>query len=277
MAGTNTLQFVVEDGGPEASSSAAGVDWAAKIKSHPCVPWLSNGKVIPEGKKAQTYSWGTLTFSSPGIEELAHGTITCKKSDAGDVWNEGGNGHDDTVLFDLYECQAPECPDVSVTSSDLPWYSELVENAAGVVKDKSTGVHLTFKCGERELEYEGEVAPKVVNSSKGKATYEEFSEGSSKMEGSKEEGKLQITGKDYQAGFEEGDEVITTGKTKSTKEEPPVEEPAKKTNVLALGDSISFGYTQEKFNLRYPTDEPSRIRKRVRQLLRQRSREQEGR
>ncbi len=257
LAGTNTIQFVVEDGGPAESSSAAGVDWAATIKSHSCVPWLSNGKVIPEGQKAQTYSWGTLTFSSPGIEELVHGTITCKKSDAGDVWNEGGNGHDDTVLFDLYECHAPECPGVSVTSSDLPWYSELVENAAGVVKDKSTGVHLTFKCGERELEYEGEVAPKVVNASKGKATYEEFGEGSSKMEGSKEAGKLQITGKDYQAGFEEGDEVITTGKTKSTKEEPPVEEPAKKTNVLALGDSISFGYTQEKFNLRYPTDEPS--------------------
>lgn len=261
LTGTNTLQFVVEDGGPEESTSAAGVDWAARIKSHPCIPWLSNGKAIPEHQKAQTYSWGTLTFSSPGIEELVHGTITCKKSDAGDVWNEGGNGHDDTVLFDLYECSAPECKDVSVTSSDLPWYSELVQGAAGVVKDKSTGVHLTFRCGERELEYEGEVAPKVVNASKGKATYEEFGEGSSKMEGSKEAGKeagkLQISGNDYQAGFEEGDEVITTGKTKSTKEEPPVEEPTKKTNILALGDSISFGYTEEKFNLRYPTDEPS--------------------
>ena len=71
LAGVNTLQFVVQDGGPEESSSAAGLEFAAKIKSHPCVPWLSNGKPLPEGKKAQTYSWGTLTFSSAGVEEVS--------------------------------------------------------------------------------------------------------------------------------------------------------------------------------------------------------------
>ncbi len=256
--GSNTLQFLVEDGGPVSSSTATGLEFIATVTSKSCVgaPWYSNGKILPEGQNAQTYSWGKVTFSSPAIEELVHGSVSCKKSDAGNVWNEGGNGFDNTVLFELYECEAPACPGVSVTSSGLPWPSENYVEPGGVVRDRTKGIGLTIKCGERELHFGGELTPKVVNGTKTKASYEEFGTGSGTLEG-KESGVVQVTGYDNMAGFEQGDELITT-KGGKVKKEPPVEEPKEttKTNYLALGDSVSFGYTEEKFNEYHPYDEP---------------------
>ena len=144
-----------------------------------------------------------------------------------------------------------------MTASGLPWSSEL-KQGAGLIRDKTQGIHLTIKCGEEELQYEGELSPKVVNGAKGKATYEEFGEGTGELTGAKEAGNLQIAGKDYMAGFEEGDEVITTGKTKPEKgkEENRTKKLINKT-IHGLGDSISFGLTEGKNKSGYPTDEPS--------------------
>jgi lysophospholipase L1-like esterase len=42
-----------------------------------------------------------------------------------------------------------------------------------------------------------------------------------------------------------------------TAEVEPAAAPATVTNYLALGDSITFGYTEEKFNINYPNESPS--------------------
>ncbi len=42
-----------------------------------------------------------------------------------------------------------------------------------------------------------------------------------------------------------------------TAEVEPAATPATTTNYLALGDSITFGYTEEKFNINYPNESPS--------------------
>ena len=39
-----------------------------------------------------------------------------------------------------------------------------------------------------------------------------------------------------------------------TAEVEPAATPATTTNYLALGDSITFGYTEEKFNINYPNE-----------------------
>ena len=43
----------------------------------------------------------------------------------------------------------------------------------------------------------------------------------------------------------------------ATAEVEPAATPATVTNYLALGDSITFGYTEEKFNINYPNESPS--------------------
>jgi lysophospholipase L1-like esterase len=45
--------------------------------------------------------------------------------------------------------------------------------------------------------------------------------------------------------------------TAATAEVEPAATPATVTNYLALGDSITFGYTEEKFNINYPNESPS--------------------
>jgi hypothetical protein len=176
--------------------------------------WFSNGEPLPAGTKAQTISWGTLTFSPS-----SGGAVTCKKSDAGNVWNEGGVAKDETVLFDLYECRAePECPaGVQVTASGLPWHSEL-ERVEGVIRDKTTGISLTIRCGESAFTFTGQLTPKFTNMpGTAHPTFDEFGEGSGELEletpGTKEVTTLKVTGDDKMLGFEEGDEVITAEET----------------------------------------------------------------
>lgn len=143
-------------------------------------------------------------------------SVTCKKSDAGNVWNpEIGPGLDETVLFDLYEChgEAENCAKVEVTATGLPWPSELVEEAGGVIRDKTTGINLTIVCEGQAEHYTGELSPKVVNGTKKTPSFEEFGPGAGALRG--ESGELTVSGKDYMAGFESL-ELITA---KSIKEE----------------------------------------------------------
>lgn len=182
VSGKNVLQFIVLNN----PGDWTALDFSAAVTAPACASpahWYSDGKRIPAGTTEQTYSWGKLTFST-GVGAVA----TCKKSDAGNVWNpEAGTGLDDTVLFDLYECQGEKvegeevCPDAEVTASGLPWQSEL-EEVDGVIRDRTTGMTLTIDCEEEELgTFTGELAPKVINGSATKASFEEFEAASGEL------------------------------------------------------------------------------------------------
>ncbi len=209
LVGSNTLQFIVYD----TSQPYAGLDFAANTKYGPCSSTKWGPKVGTE--KEQTVSSGKLTFNT------AVGPVTCKKSDAGNIWNPTeGNGLDETVLFDLYECSAGECPKgVTVTASGLPWPSELTEEG-GVVRDNSSGVTLTINCEGRIFTYSGEVKPKFVNATKKAWGYDEFDSGSGSLESKEGVAPLTISGKDSMAGFLNFEPITTTTtKTKPSKQE----------------------------------------------------------
>ncbi len=226
--GNNTLQFVVLDTSPPYT----GMDFKATVKHSPCVipRWGPN----IGSKKVQTISWGKVTFNSPA------GPVTCKKSDAGNIWNPegGGAGLDETVLFNLYECQAGECPKgVTVSASGLPWPSELEEAPAGsgVIRDKTTGMSLAIECESRATwHYTGELAPKVVNGTKTKPTFEEFDEGSGALESPEGLAPLKVTGTDKMAGFEALE--LFTAKTERVEETK--EEKAKNKKIIAEEKAI---------------------------------------
>ncbi len=203
VAGTNILQFIVYDTSPP----YAGLDFAANTKYGPCTSTKWGPNVGTE--KEQTVSSGKITFNS------AVGPVTCKKSDAGNIWNPTeGNGLDETVLFDLYECSAGECPNgVTVTASGLPWPSELAEEG-GVIRDKSSGVSFTINCEGRIFNYSGEIKPKFVNATKKAWGYDEFDSGSGSLESKEGVAPLTISGKDSMAGFLNF-EAITAATTKT--------------------------------------------------------------
>lgn len=156
-------------------------------------------------------------------------TLTCKKSDAGNIWNENGQGFDETVLFDLYECSSETCPQPVVTASGLPWPSTLEESplGSGVIRDRTRGIRLTIECGGGKEggafgeTFTGEVSPRWRNgSTKTGSSYDEFDEGAGALTGEPGQ-ELRITGNDYTAGFEKA-ELITAAtvfskeKTKKT-------------------------------------------------------------
>ena len=155
--------------------------------------------------------------------------LTCKKSDAGNIFNEKGQGLDETVLFDLYECSSETCPDPVVTASNLPWPSTLEELpvGSGIIRDRTRGMQLRIECAEGKEEgafsetFTGEPAPRWHNgSAKTGPSYDEFGEGSGALTGEPGQ-ELKISGNDYTAGFEKG-ELITASTvfSKGTKKTP---------------------------------------------------------
>lgn len=197
-----------------------------------------SGELQQEGEPVTSPVIGTDALTGPAGEEDITATssepphwlgsggteaqgVTCKKSDAGNVWNpEGGDaGLDETVLFDLYECRSAQCPKgVSVTASGMPWPSELEEAPAGsnVIRDRTTGITVTINCEGRESVFTGEWTPRFRNGTAAKPSFEEFGEGSGELVSASNEGpSLKITGYDKMVGFEEGDEVITAKATKT--------------------------------------------------------------
>src|SRR4029077_6818135 len=209
----------------------------------------------------QTISWGKLFFSAPNI-----GTVTCKKSDAGNVWNpaNGRPGLDETVLFDLYECSSSTCRTPVVTASGLPWQTALEESplGSGVIRDRTKGMIVTIECagieeGKEGKEGEpivetlvGETTPRYRNSSKAGPSYEEFDAGAGALHG--EGGALKITGNDYTAGFDKSEPITESTAATST---GPVE--GGKEFVLSLGDAASFGYSEKLYNELEKSGEPA--------------------
>jgi hypothetical protein len=175
--------------------------------------WYSNGTRIPfrNTPKAQVITWGTLTLANATL-----GTITCKVSDAGNIWNPAGegNGLDEIVLFQNYECSvvpSTACEaGLAVTASGLPWATELFVDAKGVIRDRVKGVKVTVTCTKPvvSLLFEGELTPKWVNgTSAAKPSFIEFDAESGHLtNGTVGEGK--VGGKDKVLGFEE-QELIT--------------------------------------------------------------------
>jgi hypothetical protein len=152
--------------------------------------------------KCQVVSWGTLTFTflqkSTGI-----GTFTCKKSDAGNIWNPAkGNGLDEVVLLDFYECKSEQCPaPVAITALKLPWQTELIRNGNAIF-DSIKGIELEFKCGGSSVIATGELTPKMVNNN---PTYEEFTAASGLL--SSPLGPVEVTGRDKMMGFENQEKI----------------------------------------------------------------------
>ncbi|HUH80950.1 MAG TPA: hypothetical protein VLZ06_06450 [Solirubrobacteraceae bacterium] len=210
--GLNILQFVVLD----QTEPYTGLDFKAIIK-YKCkeIRWEKVGT-----EKEQTISWGKLTFTTPV------GPVTCKKSDAGNIWNpKKGNGLDETVLFDLYECSAEECPKgVEVTASGLPWNTEL-EEVSGVIRDKMTGVALSVDCEGRVFNFAGELTPKVVKATKKTPGIDEFDAGSGGLQSTEGTGfELKVAGKDNMAGFLNLEPIgATSTSIKPSKEEKTAE------------------------------------------------------
>jgi hypothetical protein len=150
--------------------------------------------------KTQVITFGKLTLkSSNGIE------ITCKKVDAGNIWNvtEPTVGQDNVEVFVNYECTSPQCATVSVTARGLPWTSEL---AAGPV-DKVKGVEVTVNCAGTELTFKGELSPKVVNSTETEPLFEEFTTATGELEEPTAKLKATVVGRDRALGFEHGEDI----------------------------------------------------------------------
>jgi hypothetical protein len=150
--------------------------------------------------KTQVITFGKLTLkASNGIE------ITCKKVDAGNIWNvtEPTFGQDNIEVFVNYECTSPQCVPVSVTAGNLPWTSEL---AAGPV-DKIKGIEVTVNCAGTLLTFKGELSPKVVNSTETEPLFEEFTAATGELEEPLTGLKATVVGRDRILGFEHGEDI----------------------------------------------------------------------
>ncbi len=175
---------------------------AAGAKPKPPPVWSGcKGEQFKFGGKCQTISWGTLTFQSENSEL---GSITCKKSDAGNIWNplaEFPNhlpGLDEVVLMDFYECKSSQCQGATVTARNLPWQTELFRVGTAIF-DRITGIELEFTCKSPAFNFNatGTLSPKMVN---GNPLYEEFTAASGAL--ASPAGKITITGHDKNMGFE---------------------------------------------------------------------------
>jgi hypothetical protein len=176
------------------------VTQGAKAKSAatkpPKPPLWTCGTIKPtESKKCQVITWGTLTFKF--LEPPGLGSVTCKKSNAENVWNPSvGPGRDEVVLLDFYECHGT-CKLPEVKASGLPWPTEL-ERVGVEVRNKIKNIKLEV-CG---IPLEGELTPKMVNSS---PTYEEFTSASGFLHGPG--AVVEVTGRDKVMGFENQEKV----------------------------------------------------------------------
>ena len=156
---------------------------------------------IPNGvaNEVQVVTFGKLTLhASNGIE------ITCKKVDAGNIWNLAAGGFDNIEVFVNYECKSSQCvTTLSVTAKGLPWSSEVV---AGPV-DKIKGIEITVDCETAALTFKGELSPKIVNGTETEPTVDEFTAATGELEEPLTKLKATVVGKDRILGFAHGEPV----------------------------------------------------------------------
>lgn len=162
--------------------------------------------------KTPVVTFGTLTLT------VGADTITCRVSDAGNVWNTliSNPGLDEIVQFQNYACTiapAAACTaGLELTASGLPWSTELneVEEPVGsgkfVLRDKIKGIKVTFKCTApmaiNEV-FEGELNPKFTNNS---PSFVEFDAAAGHLT-SAHLGNGTVGGKDKILGFENGEQI----------------------------------------------------------------------
>lgn len=153
-----------------------------------------------ESKKCQTISWGTLTFKFPQSSEV--GSITCKKSDAANIWDTNEGGVDETVLMDFYECSSTTsaCHAPVVVAKKLPWNTVLKTSGSGTaatIFDEVTGVELEITCPAGPIiNAGGSLKPRIVN---GNPIKEEFTSSTGTLTSTL--GTVEVTGIDKMMGF----------------------------------------------------------------------------
>jgi hypothetical protein len=149
--------------------------------------------------KCQLTTWGTLTFkfSNPEL-----GSITCKKADGENIWNEsppeGGPlvGKDEVLLMAFYECSGERaCVTPTIKALHRPWQSELFL-VGSAVHDAILGIELEITCGSLTIIATGTLTPEVVNS---KPTFEKFTPATGTLTSNL--GTIEVTGIDKMMGF----------------------------------------------------------------------------
>jgi hypothetical protein len=197
-----------------ASSQAAEFHW------YSCLKHAGTGEKFSDSEcqkplAAGAWEWVRLPFTSVKTQVVTFGkltltasngiVITCKKVDAGNIWNvtEATAGQDNIEVFVNYECTSAQCATVSVTAKNLPWTSEL---AAGPV-DKIKGIEVTVNCAGTELTFKGELSPKIVNSTETEPLFEEFTATTGELEEPVMKLKAKVEGRDRALGFEHGEDL----------------------------------------------------------------------
>ena len=205
----NTLQFVVYGTLPRtrASTSRPPRNTARASRSNGARTWAP--------KRSRRSRPGKLTFNT------AVGPVTCKKSDAGNIWNPTeGNGLDETELVRPLRVLRRRMPERGDGESVRAALAIGTDRRRGVIRDKSTGVTLTVECEGRSFTYSGEIKPEFVNATKKTWGYDEFDAESGSLQSPEGLAPLTISGKDSMAGFLNFEPITSTSTTtKATKQE----------------------------------------------------------
>jgi hypothetical protein len=202
-----------------ATSQAAEFHWYSclrhagtgeKFSDSECQNHLSTG----------AWEWERLPFTSAKTQIITFGKLTlttsnglvfvCKVLDAGNIWNvtEATPGKDNIEVFVTYECKSePESAcapgGLTITSNTTPPWETVL--AAGPV-DKIKGIKFTLDCNGTEVPFEGELTPKIVNSTATEPTFAEFTAASGTLT-SPSGLTLTVSGKDRVLGFEHGEDI----------------------------------------------------------------------
>jgi hypothetical protein len=203
-----------------ATSQAAEFHWYTCKHEATATHKFSDSECQKAVVNTGNWEWVRLPFTSAKTQIITFGKLTltgsnglvviCKVLDAGNIWNvtEATPGKDNIELFVTYECKSePEstCAPGGVTvtaNTKTPWETVL---AAGPV-DKIKGIKFTVTCNGMEVPFEGELSPKIVNSTETEPTFAEFTAASGTL--TSPTGLTgTIEGKDRVLGFEHGEDI----------------------------------------------------------------------
>jgi len=139
LAANATYHFRIS--ATNAGGEAKGSDETFKTPLGP--QYYKSGSPLKESPRAKTLSWGTLMLTS------REGVVQCDTVALGNVWNPagGGAGRGETLVFASDACVDEDCPGVAFFRPvDLPWPSELLQEADGAIRSESRDVKLRIVC-----------------------------------------------------------------------------------------------------------------------------------